>query len=87
MPSLFINDPKHWHERAKEMRALAENAGDEESKQAMLRIAQDYETLAQRALERLPECHTKIVRTRIGAHLGGFFFARLLSRRQLAAFK
>jgi hypothetical protein len=70
MPSLFINDPKHWHERAKEMRALAENAGDEESKQAMLFIAQDYETLAQRALERLPECHTRIVRTRIGAHLG-----------------
>jgi hypothetical protein len=52
MPSNFINDPKHWHERAEEMRALAEKAGDEESRQAMLRIATDYDKLAQRALER-----------------------------------
>jgi len=54
MPSLFINDPGHWYERAKEMRALAENAGDEESKQAMLRIAKDYDKLGKRALERSP---------------------------------
>jgi hypothetical protein len=29
MPSLFINDPKHWRERAEEMRRLAESMVDE----------------------------------------------------------
>jgi hypothetical protein len=46
VPSSFINDPAHWQERAKEMRALAEKAGDEESKRAMLRIASDYDKRA-----------------------------------------
>ena len=43
-----MDDPKHWRDRAEEMRALAEKAGDEESKP----IARDYDKLSQRALER-----------------------------------
>jgi hypothetical protein len=47
-----INDPKHWLDRAKEARALAEQMDDPEAKRAMLKNADDYERLAQRAQER-----------------------------------
>jgi len=48
-----INDPKHWHERAEEARAVAEQMADEKSREAMLRIAKDYDKLADRAEVRL----------------------------------
>jgi len=48
----FINDPQHWHARAKEARILANEMNDSEAKSAMLRIAGDYEHLAQRAKDR-----------------------------------
>jgi hypothetical protein len=47
-----INDPKHWLDRAKEARALAEQIDDPEAKRTMLKNADDYERLAQRAGER-----------------------------------
>ena len=47
-----INDPKHWLDRAKEARALAEQIDDPEAKRTMLGIADDYERLAKRAEER-----------------------------------
>jgi hypothetical protein len=47
-----INDPKHWLDRAKEARALAEQMDDPEAKRTMLAIADDYERLAKRAEER-----------------------------------
>jgi hypothetical protein len=47
-----INDPKHWLDRAKETRALSEQIGDPEAKRTMLKNADDYERLAQRAKER-----------------------------------
>jgi hypothetical protein len=47
-----INDPKHWLDRAKEARALAEQMTDPEAKRTMLKNASDYERLAQRAEER-----------------------------------
>lgn len=40
---------EHWRERAREARALAEQMGDEDSRRRMLRIAADYEKLAERA--------------------------------------
>jgi hypothetical protein len=49
MPNSFINDPTHWLQRAAEIRALAQSMSDPQSKEAMLRIAQDYEHLAERA--------------------------------------
>jgi len=52
MPASFVNNPKHWEERAADMRALARQMSDGEAKETMLRIAKDYEKLAQRALER-----------------------------------
>jgi hypothetical protein len=52
MPASFINDPTHWHQRAEEARTIAEQMGDPQSKEAMLRIAKDYERLAERAERR-----------------------------------
>ena len=40
---------KHWLARAEEARILANQMTDAEAKVAMLRIAEDYERLAQRA--------------------------------------
>jgi hypothetical protein len=52
LPISFINDPKHWLKRAEEARTMADSMNDLQSKEAMLRIAQDYERLAKRAEER-----------------------------------
>jgi hypothetical protein len=52
MSPYTINDPKHWLDRAKEARALAEQIGDPEAKRTMLKNADDYERLAHRAQER-----------------------------------
>ena len=52
MPLHWINDPNHWLDRAKEARALAEQIADPEAKRTMLKNADDYDRLAQRAEER-----------------------------------
>jgi hypothetical protein len=51
--SAYVNDPEHWRYRAEETRALAEDMKDEQSRQLMVRIADDYDRLARRAEERL----------------------------------
>jgi len=56
----IINDARHWRARAEEMRSAAEDMRDPENRQTALRIADDYDRLAQRAEERsrkLPEGH------------------------------
>jgi hypothetical protein len=50
---LLYNDPEHWRERAAEARALAEKMTDGVGKRAMIEIAEKYERLAERAVERL----------------------------------
>jgi hypothetical protein len=52
MPTHFINDPEHWRGRAEEARRLAGQITDLQSKDVMLRIADDYEHLAMRAAAR-----------------------------------
>jgi hypothetical protein len=49
MPAREINDPKHWYDRAAEMRVLSESMNDKESKLTMLRLADDYDKLGDRA--------------------------------------
>jgi hypothetical protein len=51
--SLLYNDPEHWRERAMEARALAEKMTDAVGRQAMIEIAEKYDRLAARAVERL----------------------------------
>jgi uncharacterized protein YjiS (DUF1127 family) len=46
------NDPEHWRERAEEARHLAEQMSDPEAREVMLRIAADYEQLAENAQRR-----------------------------------
>ena len=43
-----IHDPKHWRARANEARKLAAEMNDHASREAMLRIAADYDRLAER---------------------------------------
>ena len=45
----LLNDPEHWLKRAEEARSVAEQLSDPESKGTMLRIAKDYERLAEHA--------------------------------------
>lgn len=52
MPLVF-NDPQHWHERARDARAVAERMSDIEGRARMLAIADQYEKLAERAVARL----------------------------------
>jgi hypothetical protein len=51
-PPHYINDPGHWLKRAAEARAMADQLSDLQAKAAMLRIAEDYERLAERAKAR-----------------------------------
>jgi hypothetical protein len=45
----LLDDPEHWRSRAEEARTMAEQLSDPESKRTMLRIADDYERLAEHA--------------------------------------
>jgi len=51
-PHAILDDPKHWLERAEEARSLADQLSDPESRRMMLRIAEDYERLANHARRR-----------------------------------
>jgi hypothetical protein len=44
-----LNDPKHWRKRADATRAKADVLADQGAKQKLLRVALEYERLAQRA--------------------------------------
>ena len=44
-----FNDPKYWHQRAEEARAMAKQMSSELSKKMMLKVADDYDRLAIKA--------------------------------------
>ena len=48
----YINNPKHWQTRAAEMRAIAGTMAEDGIKASMLRLANDYDKLAARAIAR-----------------------------------
>jgi hypothetical protein len=47
-----IDDPKHWRDRAAEMRALSDTMTDPQTIAIMRRLADDYDKLAERAAVR-----------------------------------
>ena len=49
MPSGDIRDPKHWRDRAAEMRVLADTMKETDTIAIMHRLADDYDKLADRA--------------------------------------
>jgi hypothetical protein len=49
--NLRWNNPRYWHRRAEEARTIAETMGNIEARAGMLRLAADYEAMAQRAEE------------------------------------
>ena len=49
----YLNNPKYWRDRAEKTRGIAEQCWNDEEKQRMLRIAHEYERLAELAAERL----------------------------------
>ncbi len=48
----YINDPDHWRQRAREMRKMANETGDPSAKASMLKVAAEYDRLAERAEQR-----------------------------------
>lgn len=53
MPAFHANDSKHWRDRAAQMRALSEMMKDIDAATIMLRLADDYDMLADRAAARI----------------------------------
>jgi len=58
MQSLLMNtknvvglNPKYWRNRAEEARVVAESLQDEQSKQLMLGVANEYERVAEHAVQ------------------------------------
>jgi hypothetical protein len=54
-----LNDAAHWRDRAAETRVLSEVMINPETKSTMLKLANDYDTLADRALQRVAHVMTR----------------------------
>jgi hypothetical protein len=48
----LADDPAHWQKRADEIRKLAESLPDPQAREAFLKLAAEYDKLAQRAANR-----------------------------------
>jgi hypothetical protein len=48
----LADDPAHWQKRADEIRQLAKTLSDAKAREAFLKLAADYDKLAQRAVNR-----------------------------------
>jgi hypothetical protein len=57
---LVYNDPRHWQARAAEAREIADGMADPAARASMLAVAEQYDKIAARAVERL-KTHAKSV--------------------------
>jgi hypothetical protein len=48
MSAQQVNDPRHWRARAAQMRAMSDRMKDAKTKATMLKLAEDYDKLAER---------------------------------------
>jgi hypothetical protein len=53
MPPRDIHDPRHWRNRAQEMRVLAEAMNDTETRRIMNQLADGWDEMAHRAERRV----------------------------------
>ena len=51
MPVRTYDDPKHWYDRAAEMRVLADEVANVEARHMMNKLADEYDKLGDRAAE------------------------------------
>jgi hypothetical protein len=51
-PRFLANDSEHWRQRGEQLRFIAQDIRDAKTKTIMLRIADDYDKIAERALLR-----------------------------------
>jgi len=55
MSNSILLNPKHWHDRAKKTRAKADVIMRDDLKKKLLRVAEEYDRLAQRAEHKFQE--------------------------------
>jgi hypothetical protein len=60
MPALNWHNARNWRMRAEEIRMLTEHMSDAVAKDIMLRIANDYDRLAQRAEQEACAANSKL---------------------------
>ena len=51
MPIQTYGDPKHWYDRAAEMRVLADEVANVEARRMMNKLADEYDNLGDRAAD------------------------------------
>jgi hypothetical protein len=76
----IYNDAKHWRERAGEARRVAAQLTDVASRNMMLKIADDYDRLAERAELRVAKRHHVLAAHRIADHGEGVLADRIVRR-------
>jgi hypothetical protein len=53
MPIDFVEDPQHWHKRAKETRELAARVLDGATRKRLIELAKEFESIAWRLEDRM----------------------------------